>query len=102
MAVVEHLLEHALGDAAAERRAQRPQGQVVFDGITQDARALIEPKLRVRRHKLMRVHPGPKRPAELLIDELLALDKELVRLFGKGEFVLSHKKIKSFLKQSQE
>lgn len=37
-----------------------------------------------------------------LRDELLALDKELVRLFGKGEFVLSHKKIKSFLKQSQE
>lgn len=35
-----------------------------------------------------------------LRDELLALDKELIRLFGKNEFVLSHKKIKGFLKQS--
>ena len=37
-----------------------------------------------------------------LRDELLALDKELIRLFGKGEFALSHKKIKGFLKQSQQ
>ncbi|MBQ2493825.1 MAG: hypothetical protein II520_01165, partial [Bacilli bacterium] len=35
-----------------------------------------------------------------LRDELLALDHELNRLFGKGEFKMSHAKIKDFLKQS--